>query len=417
MSTYRHLGVFVFTLFIFAPVLTWGAEQQGKRYTLEEVLALAEEKNPSIEIFRANLDAAQGSMAAARAYPNPELSVSLGRGKPLGSPGAGYEGEYGFGIGQPLEWPGKRIYRRKAAEAEVGVARQESDDFRLELRSQVKEAFFNLLLSKQILDVSRKNSEAAQSLISAARARVDSGEAPALELIKAQVELARVTKDLRRAENRIVLSKGALNSLLGGALSPGEDIVGDLSGARKHYNLTSLLEDAMVRHPLILRQKKAMEAAGYTLSRERQSLIPDLVVRGGFSEEIDKRSYSLGLSLVFPLFYQRQGEIAVARAGEARANAELDRARTELTRLVTQEYQNYQIALEQLTVFEEGLLKQADEALRIAQFSYQQGESGLLDLLDAQRVQRATLSEYYEAQFELDTALARLERATGGLPQ
>ena len=397
--------------------MVWGAEQQEKRYTLEEVLALAEEKNPSVGIFRANLDAAQGSMAASRAYPNPELSVNLGRGKPLGEPGARYEGELGFGIGQPLEWPGKRLYRRRAAEAEVGVARQESDDFRLELRSQVKEAFFDLLLSKQILDVSRKNGEAAQALLSAARARVDSGEAPALELIKAQVELARVTKDLRRAENRIVLSKAALNSLLGGALSPDEEITGDLAGTRKRYNLAPLLEEAMARHPLILRQQKARAAAGYALSRERQSLIPDLVVRGGLNEEIDKRSYSLGLSLVFPLFYQRQGEIAVARAGEARANAELERARTELTRLVTQEYQNYQIALEQLTVFEEGLLKQADEALRIAQFSYQQGESGLLDLLDAQRVQRATLSEYYEAQFELDTALARLERATGGLPQ
>lgn len=415
MSIYRHLGVFVFALFILAPVLVWGAEQPGKRYTLEEILTLAQEKNPSVGIFRANLEAAQGAMAASRAYPNPELNVNLGRGKPLGIPGAGYEGEYSFGIGQPLEWPGKRLYRKRAAEAEVGVARQESDDFRLELRAQVKEAFFDLLLSKQILEVSRKNGEAAQALLSAAQARVDSGEAPALELIKAQVELARVTKDLRRAENRIVLSKAELNSLLGGALGSDDEISGDLSVARKRYNLTSLLEEAMARHPLILRQQKAMEAAGYALSRERQSRIPDLVVRGGLNEEIDKRSYSIGLSLVFPLFYQRQGEIAAARAGEARATAELERARTELTRLIAQEYQNYQIALEQLKIFEEGLLKQADEALRIAQFSYQQGESDLLDLLDAQRVQRATLSEYYEAQFELDAALARLERVTGGL--
>jgi outer membrane protein TolC len=48
--------------------------------------------------------------------------------------------------------------------------------------------------------------------------------------------------------------------------------------------------------------------------------------------------------------------------------------------------------------------------------SYQQGESDLLNLLDAQRVQRATLIEYHEAQFELQAALARLEQVTGGLP-
>lgn len=87
-----------------------------------------------------------------------------------------------------------------------------------------------------------------------------------------------------------------------------------------------------------------------------------------------------------------------------------------MARRIIEEYQNYRIALDQLKVFEEGLLKEADEARRIAQFSYQQGESDLLNLLDAQRVERTTLIEYHEAQFELQVALARLEQATGGLP-
>ena len=409
------ISLLLFVLFLFRPFSAGGEEQNGKKYTLEEILILAKEKNPSIVIFRANLESARGALVSARAYPNPELDADIGRGKALES-GAVYERQYSFGISQLLEWPGKRLYRRKAAEAEIDVAGQEFEDFRLELTAQVKEAFFNALLSKRLLEIAAKNIETAQALVNSVQLRVNSGEAPAVELVKARVELLRATKDLRVAGNRVAISKSALNALLGGALSVYDEIAGDFSGVRRRYELSSLIEEAMTRHPQIVRQTRAFEAAGYTLSQERQARFPDLSVRGSMSEEIDKRSYSVGLSIPFPFFYQRQGEVAVAQAGRARAEAELERTRVELAKLITQEYQNYQIALDQLNIFNEGLLKQADEALRIAQFSYEQGESGLLDLLDAVRVQRTTLVEYDEAQFELQAALARLERMTGGLP-
>ncbi len=416
LFTYRRAGMFVFALLSFFPALVWGAEQNGRRYSLEEILTIAEERNPSVAIFRANLEAARGALTAARAYPNPDFGIDLGRGKARTEAGAGYEREYQFEVGLPLEWPGKRLSRRKTAEAQIGVSEQESDDFRWALRAQVKEAFFDLLFSKRMREVSQENVGTAEALLSAARLRVESGEAPALEWIKAQVELGRENKELRRAENRAAVTKTGLNALLAGALNPDEDITGDFSGTRRDFDLPSLIEEATARHPQILRQKRAIEAAALTGLREWQSRIPDLTLRGGFGEEIDKRSYSVGLSLTFPLFYQRQGEIAAARAGAAKASAELEKSRVELVRLITQEHQNYQSALDQLKIFEEGLLQQADEVLQIARVSYQQEESNLLELLDAQRVRRDTITAYYAAQLELETALARLERATGGLP-
>lgn len=409
------ISLVLFVLFLFRPFPAGGEEQNGKKYTLEEILILANEKNPSIAIFRANLESARGALISARAYPNPELDADLGKGKAL-EPGAVYERQYSFGISQSLEWPGKRLYRRKAAEAEIDVVGQEFEDFRLELTAQVKEAFFNALLSKRLLEIAAKNIETAQALVNSVQLRVNSGEAPALELVKARVELLRATKDLRGAENRVAISKSALKALLGGALGPDENVIGGFPETRKRYDVSSLIETAMTQHPQIVRQMRALEAAGYALSQERQARFPDLSIRGSTSEEIDKRSYSIGLSIPLPFFYQRQGEVATAQAGRVRAEAELERTRVELAKLITHEYQNYQIALDQLNIFNEGLLKQADEALRIAQFSYEQGESGLLDLLDAVRVQRTTLVEYDEAQFELQAALARLERMTGGLP-
>jgi cobalt-zinc-cadmium efflux system outer membrane protein len=412
----RLFGVFILALIFFVSDLIWGEEQKEKHHTLQEILAISEERNLTVAIFQTNIDAAHGILTSARAYPNPDLEAEIVRGKALGEPGFAFGREYSLGLSQPFEWPGKRIYRRKAAEAEVGVAREETEDFRLELTAQVKEAFFNVLLSERLLDVSRKNVETVEAVVRSVKLRVDSGETPELEMIKARVELLKVTKDLKRAENRVVLAKAVLNSLLGGTFGEDYEIQGEFLAPDKHLESALLVDTALAQHPQILRQKKAFEAADYALLRERQARIPDLVLKGSITDEIDKRSYAVGLSVSFPIFYQRQGEIAVAQAGKARAQAELKRTQVELTKLIIQEYQNYQIALDQLDVFEKGLIKQADEALRIARFSYEQGESDLLDLLDSQRVQRSTLNEYHEAQFELQAALARLERVTGGLP-
>lgn len=90
------------------------------------------------------------------------------------------------------------------------------------------------------------------------------------------------------------------------------------------------------------------------------------------------------------------------------------RTRNDLVRAIQQDFQDAQTAAEQIDLFEKELLKQAQETLRIAQFSFQQGASGLLDVVDAQRVYRQTQLDYAQARFELSVALTRLERATGG---
>jgi cobalt-zinc-cadmium efflux system outer membrane protein len=391
-------------------------EPVAKSYTLSEVLSLAEAGNPSLGVFRANIEAAQGALTEARAFPNPEIGVDIGRAKPRNVPDAGYEREWSGEISQVLEWPGARRSSRRAAAAQVGLARSEYDDFRLDLAASVKEAFFRVVVAQQALGVARRNVATTDRLVESTALRVEAGEAPELDLIKAKVERLHVAKETRQAESRVTLAKSGLNALLGGGLAEPFDVDGDTPRPPASYALAPLLERASSQHPLILRHEKAVEAARAVLDRERQARVPDLTVRGGASEELDKRGSSIGLAISVPVFSQRQGEIASARGDQMRAEAELVQTRLDLARMIAQEYANYRAASDQLTVFEDGLLRQAEEALQISQFSYEQGELDLLNLLDAQRVQRAILLEYYDAQLEFHTALARLERVTGGLP-
>jgi cobalt-zinc-cadmium efflux system outer membrane protein len=388
---------------------------EEKFFTLEELLSMAIEANPTVAIFKANLEASRGEAFSASAYPNPEIDLEGVRGKSLETGES--KSEYTLGIGQPIEWPSKRHYRKQAAKASVEATEKELDDFRLQLRAEVKKAFSQLLKDKKILETATENSKIAGELMKTVELKVKAGEAPEFELIKAKVEALRADKDFKRAGNTIVVSKAILNGLLGNTLKDDFDVEGAFKVPERKYELQALLSSAMEKHPLVLRAKKDAEAKGYTLERERSSVFPDVTVKGFFNKEVDKDSYGVGLSVPIPLWYQRKGEIATASAEKTRAEAEVHRTKVELAKSITEEYQNYAIALDQIEVFDKGLLNEAEEALRIAEFSYRQGESGLLDYLDAQRVYRSTIIEYYQSLFELESSLAALERAAGGLPQ
>jgi outer membrane protein TolC len=55
----------------------------------------------------------------------------------------------------------------------------------------------------------------------------------------------------------------------------------------------------------------------------------------------------------------------------------------------------------------------AAEALRIARLLFEEGETSLLDLLDAQRTAREARREEIRARFELAVALSELQRLLG----
>lgn len=407
MKTVRLLFICVLFLSLSADI----SLAEDRKYGLQEVIEIAFEKNPSAAIFRANIESSKGSVISSKAYPNPDIGLEVGRGRSLDSSGTG--GEYSVSIGQPIERPKKRLNRIKAAEKEVEAAEQEAEDFRLELVSEVKKGFYRLLLSKKEEEIALENLRIVEELFKTIKTRVKAGEAPEFELIKAEVERLKAEKECKKAENRIVIAKASLNALLGGVLKSDFDIAGDFSIPEKRHILDALLSSALERHPLIHKAQKELESRGYILDKEKASVFPDITVKGFFGREIDKELYGLGLSVPLPLWYQKKGEIATASAERSKAEAELVKTKVELSRAISEEFQNYLISLDQLDVFEKGLMKQASEALRIAELSYRHGESGLLDYLDAQRVYRQTMLEYNQAFYELEVAVASLERAAG----
>ncbi|HSA85363.1 MAG TPA: TolC family protein [Nitrospira sp.] len=398
------------------------AQPDGPLYSLDMIVDLALSKNPVVSFAEGTIEQQKGQQTAAGAYPNPTVAGAGGHGnlQDTGRAGIGpfldrqSVTEYNFVVGQPLEWPAMRAARQRVADLGLSTANVGMLETRLNLASQVKVAFYDLLLAQQDADLARQNLDTVEGVARIVKARVKSGEAPQFESIKAEVEVLKARQLLARADNLVRVNRVAVDTLTGGALGPSYLVYGEFRVLPRDLQIEGLMARMMDQHPTIQRLLKSVEQSEWKIEFERQARVPTITANLSYWREIGREAVQGGLSIPMPLWYRRQGEIASSLGVKRRDEAELLRTRNELGRAVYQHYQDVRTTAELIEVFDKGLLKQAQEALRLAQFSFQQGASSLLEVLDAQRVQRQILLDYALARRDLSVSLARLEQAVGG---
>lgn len=398
------------------------AQSDGQPYSLDMIIALALAKNPVVGLAEGNIEQQKGQQTAASAYPNPTVTGNGGHGNLRDAGRAGINEfaardsltESNLVIGQPIEWPSMRAARQQVADLGLATANVGMLETRLNLASQVKVGFYDLLLAQQGADIARHTLDIVEGVARIVKARVKSGEAPQFESIRAEVEVLKARQQLVRADNLVRIGRVTVDTLTGGALGPTYMVYGEFRILPRDLHIEGLMARMVEQHPTIQRLLKSVEQSDWKIEFERQARVPTITVQGSYWREIGREAYQAGASMPVPLWYRRQGEIASALGAKRREEAELLRMRNELGRAVYQHYQDVRTTAELIDVFDKGLLKQAQEALRLAQFSFQQGASSLLEVFDAQRVQRQILLDYAQARHDLSVSLARLEQAVGG---
>jgi len=390
------------------------AKEQMPTFDLDRIIDLALERNPTIAGAQSVIEQNEGRRTEAGAYPNPTIGAQTANAA-LRDPSTGTRlNEYGVTVYQTVEWPGMRAARQDAAAAGLAGATVGLEEAKLNLIAEVKGVFYDLLLAGRTVDLLQQNLEIVQEVARIVRARVRSGEGPQFEAVKADVEVLKAKQEITKAKNAVRVKQVGLDTLTAGALGPRFSLQGDFRSLPARLSPENIASRDLTHHPILKRQEKLVEQAEFTVDKERQGRVPNVTLFGGYAREVGREAVVAGVSLPTPLWYRQQGHIATALGTQRKEEAELIRIRNDLTRAINQHAREAETAQEQILVYEEGLLKEAQEALRIAQLSFQQGASSLLDVLDAQRVQRQIVVDYNQARFELSLALTRLERAVGG---
>ena len=415
------MGVKIFTLYILISIIfmnvdsySFDAEknESQKKYKIDELIELALENNPSVSSAISSIDIAKGELRAAKAYPNPEVEFTLDRGKSREKNSS--EAEFGLSIVQPIEWPLKRIYRRKAAEEEIKVTEFDKEAVKLELIFTTKQLYYSILLAKKDVEIAKKNLETSKTLLSIIERRVELGESRELDFIKARIETLKFERELIRAETNLISIKGILNRFLGDSLGKDFEVDGELSSPSTISSLEEITGRVADFNPEIKAQKAEISRSQFSLKEQKHLRVPDIFLQGFYEREIDRIGLGGGIGISIPLWYLNQGGIQIARAEESRATFDLKLLEIEIGNRLQSEYKNYRVAFEQSKIYAGELLDRAKRSLELAQFTYEQGETELLDVLDALRTYRDTLREYYQVLYEFYISQITLERIAGG---
>ncbi len=390
----------------------WGEDSKVPSYTLQEIIDLTLTHNPIIELSKGIIDEKAGEEVTAQSYPNPTFGFQGGYGKVRDPTGPSLIERY-FSLSQPLEWPGTRAARQQAAEAGVNSAQASLEETQVNAKAGVKRTFYELLLAETLAELASRLLNTVTELERAVKRRVESGEAPPFELVKVNVESLQTQKQVSQTQGKVRTSQAALNQLTAGNLGKAFAIQGDFVSVKADLNEQSLIEDAFQHHPEVRKFQQLIEVAGAQYNQEQHARVPNVTISGAVQRDAGRKGYLGGLSVPIPIWNQRQGGIAKALGLRRQAEANLRQAQISLRKGITEHVQISKTASTQISTFEQGLLKQAKEAVRIARRSFTFGEASLLDVLDAQRTLWQTFQGYAHARFDLAVALTELERLVG----
>jgi cobalt-zinc-cadmium efflux system outer membrane protein len=174
------------------------------------------------------------------------------------------------------------------------------------------------------------------------------------------------------------------------------------------------LQERLARsNPRLAAARAAADREAALVSASRRARIPDLDLTWFLTKEVDKDANGFSVGVRVPLWNANRGEIARATAAASLASAGAQRSLLDLSAALERARQDLDVASTQAEMLARDILPAATRSLELARFSYQEGETSLLDLLDAQRTFRETQREAAASRLALALALAEVQRLVG----
>ncbi|MBX9848400.1 MAG: TolC family protein [Rhodocyclaceae bacterium] len=396
-------------------IATATSASEPPSFTREQLEKLAHVSSRNIQAARNQIEAATSAVTTSRAFPNPEIEYQKGQStarQPTGVPGDVRL----YTITQPIDLPWIRNARIGAAEASLESVSALGRGLEADIIARIRQRYFDVLRRQAELKAALEDQTQMEGVRDRIALRVETGEAPRFELIKADAEMLNSQKNAYTAELRVTQSRASLRALIGPALPEDFVLKGRLQDPLEISDIDTLRKEISVTNPDLLRARAEQQRATKQLDLERAKRLPTLSIRGSRDIDPELQISRMGVVMTIPLWDWRSGPIGEARANLSRTTNELAHYEFSLDRSVEVAYEQYQIAQAQVNALESGIVRQAESAVRIAEHAYRFGERGILEVLDAQRVFRAARNELINARYEAASIWAEIERLRAKLP-
>ena len=391
---------------------------QRRVLTLTEARSLAQQVSPEIAAARAAVRAAEGRTRQAGAIANPVASYA----REQTSGGGARNTQDIITLEQQIEIGGQRGARRAAAQALGAVAEARLAGARAQIAFDVARAYAQAVAADRRAALA---AEAARVFIEAGRVgreRLAAGDMSGYEHRRIRLEAARYAGHEAEAQMIRTNARRSLATFLSAPdhiIQPESlDLTDTLMPGPVVFSADSLVALALAQQPELLAAQSEAGAAAAEARLARAERIPTPEVGGGYKHERAPGGVSLSgfvaqLSLPLPLWDRRGGAVQTADAESERRRADVQTLRRRTEREVRDAYESSRALSTQLAAIGERLEQDARSGLRAAQVAYREGETSLVEWLDAVRAYQEVESTRVTLWAEYIARRAELERATG----
>lgn len=381
---------------------------QSVQLTELEALGRLSPDSPRVRAVRAGVDLARADVLAAARWPNPRLTID--RESVAGTT------EYLTFVSQPLPTSGRRRFEIESASALVAATLARADDGVRRLRADLRLAFADLVAAQVREGELSRLRDRLRELTDLLARREAAGDTAGYDRLRADRERLDVEADLTLAATDRRRAQAALASFFTG--TEASQLVATVDGrqSRPLPSLDALIEKAEDTRGDLKALRHEVDAAHFASRAAGRRNVPEPeVVAGTKSSTFGTGDIGsvLMVHATFPFFDRSKPERALALARESQATARADafrltlRGQIEALRAAVEGHRSAadRYRSESLTV--------SAQVERIAQVSYDAGERGILELLDAYRVGAAARVRHAALDLAVRQAEVELEFVTG----
>lgn len=417
------------------------SQDSAKTWSLDEIVDYALQHNPGLKYSQKGVEIEGYAVQTAQSNRMPRVDFNswINRYRyptPLTSinPAAMASGNLGdlysdthlateIALNIPLYKGGQLVRAVKVAEIKEAMAKDA-------LAQSQQDLVFNLAsLYYKIgqLEKARESTRASVDRLEAHRKDVEiylkAGTVPKVDLLKTEVELARRQQELLAVKNSIESASDLMKTLMGM-----EDIRTEIKMKAQEETKVALpefeqaLESGLQHRPeyLSLQKKETLYEQMKLIQEGRKK--PFIYLSSGYDlksgDDFDAREdWTIALKLNMPIY-----DAGNIKASTAIQQKEIERTHNQMQSLkldIQREIQDAFLAIknadDQIAVSQKAI-ESGEEDLRIQRLKYNTGAGTSTDVIDAQSALLIAQSNYYQAIFDKQIALASLRKAMGTQP-
>lgn len=403
-------------LSITAPIM---AAENQEPLTVQQIVDTAIKNNPQLIEKQKRWEQKTGGIPVASAWSNPKIGI-MKDDIPTGTlnPFDGMMTEYT--LIQEIMNPSKLKVMGKMAESEALMAKADYQDKQVEIYTNAKQAYLDLLFSGKALEIGKENQQLMGQLVQITQVNYSTGMVSLQDALRAQTEFSKMTTDLLSMSSMEAVAKAKLNTTMGRSADTALVVKEEFTAPPPNFDLEALQKAATENKPAVQSMQRQVDMGTRGVELAQKQKLPDYELQLGYKSykraemESKPSTWKVGVMAMIPIWQgKNQGQIKSATAN-------LDAAKASLTNMQNMTSLDIQMALvesqsawRQIDLYKSTIIPQAEQTYQAGIVGYTNGKVDFMAVLDSLNALRNVKLDYYKARINYEKAATNLEKAVG----